>query len=336
MGAVTDGEFRRRSWFAGFVDAVDGLVHRDTSFNFLEGSDASVNVPVPHAQGPIRRTAGIATEELAYAQKVAGRPVKITMPAPSVIHFFRGPGGIDRDVYPDEDLYWRDLVAVYREEVRALGELGLTYLQLDEVPVALLCDEKVRERLSQWGREWPGWHWEALLDRYIRAANAVLDARPATMRAGMHLCRGNFRGKFIGTGGYDPVAERLFQEVNVDQFLLEYDTERAGDFRPLRHLPTEKCAVLGLVSTKSAALENEDDLRPAARRGPAIRPHGSTRHQSPVWLRDHGGGCADDGGRSVAQAGSGRARRPRHLAVVRSGVAMALRDPAVPRSSRVR
>jgi 5-methyltetrahydropteroyltriglutamate--homocysteine methyltransferase len=261
MGAVTDGEFRRRSWFAGFVDAVDGLVHKDTYFKFVEGEEASVSVPVPHAEAPIRRSGGITTDEFTYASSVANNPVKITMPAPSVIHFFRGPDGMDRTVYPNDDAYWDDLIAVYQEEIRALADLGLTYLQLDEVPIALFCDEQIRERLSGWGADYKGWYWDQLLERYIQAANAVLDARPAGMRAGMHLCRGNFRGKFIGTGSYDVVAERLFNEVNVDQFLLEYDTERAGDFAPLRYLPADKSAVLGLVSTKTAAMEDEGNLR---------------------------------------------------------------------------
>ncbi|MCZ6506538.1 MAG: 5-methyltetrahydropteroyltriglutamate--homocysteine S-methyltransferase [Acidobacteria bacterium] len=255
LGVVTDGEFRRRSWFAGFVDAVDGLVHKDTNFNFIEGDTASVNVPVPHAEAPIRRRGGIAVGELAFALQVARLPVKITLPSPAVIHFFRGPGGIDQSVYPDEGDYWCDLVEVYRAEVQELGQAGLEYLQLDEVPIALFCDAQVRERLTAWG-----WDWEQLLSRYISAANAVLEVRPRHTAAGMHLCRGNFRGKWIGTGGYEPVAERLFNEIAVDQFLLEFDSERAGDFAPLRFLPEGKSVVLGLVSTKTATMEDEDFL----------------------------------------------------------------------------
>ena len=255
LGAVTDGEFRRRSWFAGFVDAVDGLIHKDTEFNFIEEGEASVSVPVPHAEASIKRTGSITTDEFSYANSVAVNRVKITMPAPSVIHFFRGPDGMDRTVYPEDETYWSDLVAVYQEEIQALGELGLSYLQLDEVPMALFCDEKVRTRLAEWG-----WDWQSLFDNYIERVNQVLDSRPANMKAGMHLCRGNFRGKWIGTGGYEIVAERLFNEVNVDQFLLEYDSERAGDFAPLRFLPEDKSVVLGMVSTKTAELEDENDL----------------------------------------------------------------------------
>ncbi|MCW5773634.1 MAG: 5-methyltetrahydropteroyltriglutamate--homocysteine S-methyltransferase [Rhodospirillaceae bacterium] len=256
LGAVTDGEFRRRSWFAGFVDAVDGLTHKDTEFNFMEAGEAAISVPVPHAEAPIRRTGGICTQEFEAAHKVATKPVKITMPAPSVIHFFRGPDGIDKAVYPDIDKFWADLVAVYREEIAALGRLGLTYLQLDDVPPALLCDEKIQQRIAQWG-----WDWRELLERYVWANNEVLRDRPAGMSAGVHLCRGNFRGHFIGSGGYEPVAEKFFGEVKADLFLLEYDSERAGDFAPLRHLPKEKSVVLGLVSSKTPAMEDPSMLK---------------------------------------------------------------------------
>ena len=256
LGAVTDGEFRRRSWFAGFVDAVEGLTHKDTEFNFMEEGEAAISVPVPHAEAPIRRTKGITTHELAFAQKVAKAPVKITMPAPSVMHFFRGPDGIDKKVYPDTDKFWADLVAVYRAEIAALGKMGLKYLQLDDVPPALLCDAKIQQRIAQWG-----WDWQALLDKYVWANNEVLRGRPKGMTVGIHLCRGNFRGHWIGSGGYEPVAEKFFGEVNADLFLLEYDSERAGDFRPLRHLPKEKCAVLGLVSSKTPELEDPGDLK---------------------------------------------------------------------------
>jgi methionine synthase II (cobalamin-independent) len=255
LGVVTDGEFRRRSWFDGFVEAVEGLVHKPTRFEFVEDGEAKVPVPVPYAEGPIRRTGGIATHELAFAQQVAHTPVKITMPAPSVIHFHRGPDCADPNVYPDMEHYWHDLIAVYRAEIAALGEAGLTYLQLDEVPVALLCDPAVRERVAAWG-----WDWEALVARYISAVNEALADRPPGMTVGMHLCRGNYRGKWIASGGYEPVAERLFAEAQVDQFLLEFDSARAGGFAPLRFVPEGKCVVLGLVSTKTPTLEPVEDL----------------------------------------------------------------------------
>jgi 5-methyltetrahydropteroyltriglutamate--homocysteine methyltransferase len=256
LDAVTDGEFRRRSWFAGFVDAVDGLTHKDTEFNFMEEGEAAISVPVPHAEAPIRRTRGISTGEFRFLKGVARRRAKITLPAPSVIHFFRGPDGIDRDIYPDEDRFWSDLIAVYRAEIAELGRMGLSYLQLDDVPPALLCDATIQQRIARWG-----WDWKKLLERYIRANNEILRDRPAGMRVGIHLCRGNFRGHWIGSGGYEPIAEKYFNEVEADAFLLEYDSERAGDFSPLRFLPSGRSVVLGLVSSKTPELEDEGFLK---------------------------------------------------------------------------
>ncbi len=255
IGAITDGEFRRRSWFAGFVDAVDGLVHKDTQFRFMEDGQAQISVPVPHTEGLIRRTKGITTREYSFVQSVTQRPAKVTLPAPSVIHFHRGPEAIDRNVYPDEEKWWDDLIQVYKEEIAELGRLGCTYVQIDEVPIALLCDPKIQSRIATWG-----WNWETLLDRYVRANNALVAGKPAGMTVGMHLCRGNYRGHFIGSGGYEPVAEKLFNQ-DMDLFLLEYDSDRAGDFRPLRFVPKDKGVVLGLVSSKTPQLEDEAVLK---------------------------------------------------------------------------
>jgi 5-methyltetrahydropteroyltriglutamate--homocysteine methyltransferase len=268
LGAVTDGEFRRRSWFAGFVDAVDGLTHKDTAFAFMEDGEAALSVPVPHVAGPIRRTAGICTQELAFVRANARAPAKITMPAPSVMHFFRGPHGINQDIYRDNEAFWADLVAVYRAEIAELGRLGLTYLQFDDVPPALLCDAGIQRRVAQWG-----WDWKALLDTYTRINNAVLRDRPPQMTVGIHLCRGNFRGHWIGSGGYEAVAEKLFNETDADLFLLEYDDERSGDFAPLRLLPRDKGVVLGLVSSKTPVLENAGELKRRIDAAAVFVPH---------------------------------------------------------------
>jgi len=256
LGVVTDGEFRRRSWFAGFVDAVDGLTHKDTAFAFMEDGEAAISVPVPHVAGPIRRTGDICTHEFASVQAAARASAKITMPAPSVMHFFRGPHGINQDIYRDIEAFWVDLVAVYRAEIAELGRLGLTYLQLDDVPPALLCDPGIQRRVAQWG-----WDWEDLVDIYIRINNEALRDRPPQMTVGIHLCRGNFRGHWIGAGGYEAVAEKLFNEADADLFLLEYDDERSGDFSPLRFIPKDKSVVLGLVSSKTPVLEDVADLK---------------------------------------------------------------------------
>jgi 5-methyltetrahydropteroyltriglutamate--homocysteine methyltransferase len=254
LGVVTDGEFRRSSWVAGFVDAVAGLTYRDSHFKFIEAGEATVSVGVPHTEAPLRRRRGITTAEFAFTRSLAARPVKVTMPSPSVMHFFRGPDSVTAGVYPDDEGYWRDLVAVYRAEIAELGRLGCRYLQLDEVPLALLCDPGVQARVATWG-----WDWRTVRDRYVRTTNEALGDRPPGLTVGVHLCRGNFRGRWIAAGGYEPVAEALFS-VAADVFLLEYDSARAGDFQPLRFLPQDKAVVLGLVTSKSPVLEDDRTL----------------------------------------------------------------------------
>jgi 5-methyltetrahydropteroyltriglutamate--homocysteine methyltransferase len=178
------------------------------------------------------------------------------MPSPSALHFFRGDQCRDETVYPDIEAWWEDLIGIYQAELQALGKAGCTYLQFDEVPLALLCDVNIQEQVRGMGLD-PG----QLVARYIATANRILEARPAGMTVGMHLCRGNFRSRWMGQGGYDPVAERLFNDLNVDVFFLEYDTSRAGDFTPLDSFPDDKIVVLGLVTTKSPVLEDEDALK---------------------------------------------------------------------------
>jgi len=181
--------------------------------------------------------------------------VKATMPAPSAFHFFRLAGAVDASAYPDVSRYFDDLVDVYRAEVSELAQAGCRYLQLDEVPVAMLCDADVRRQAAAEGGE-P----EALLDTYLGLIARILADRPAGMIAGMHLCRGNFRSRWMASGGYEPVAEKLFNETPVDVFFLEYDSARAGDFQPLRFVPKGKHVVLGLVSSKTPELESPDAL----------------------------------------------------------------------------
>jgi 5-methyltetrahydropteroyltriglutamate--homocysteine methyltransferase len=178
------------------------------------------------------------------------------MPAPSFMHFFRGTACADPAVYPDLAGFWADLLRVYHEELSELGRVGAQYLQIDEVPLAMLCDPAVRERTRAIGED-P----DALVTTYIDVINDVLAARPAGMTVGMHLCRGNLRSRWMAAGSYEAVAERLFNEVPVDRFLLEYDTERAGGFEPLRFVPEDgPTVVLGLVSTKVPRLEDAGEL----------------------------------------------------------------------------
>jgi 5-methyltetrahydropteroyltriglutamate--homocysteine methyltransferase len=253
MSAITDGEFRRGSWFLGFVEAVDGLTVAPSPFGF---SGDHAGWQCPHCDGRLKRAKGITTGELGFLQGITRRTPKVTMPSPTAMHFWCGRAGVSADAYPDLDDYFEDLAALYREELADLAALGATYVQLDEVPISMLCDPAVRDLVRQSGEE-P----EALIERYVALINAALEGRPEALTVGLHLCRGNYKGQWMAEGGYDPVAERLFEGIEVDAFFLEYDSARAGDFAPLTRMPGDKHVVLGLVTSKSGALERPDDLK---------------------------------------------------------------------------
>jgi 5-methyltetrahydropteroyltriglutamate--homocysteine methyltransferase len=256
LRSITDGEFRRSAWSAGFVWALDGLEPRDSLYEFHDDRGDVIRWQTCFAAGKIRRTRPIALEEYRFVRSLTDCDVKVTMPAPSFLHFFRGREAVDPAVYPDLGEFWDDVVAVYRAELADLAEAGAKYVQLDEVPTAMLCDDAVRSRVRSSGEDADG-----LVSTYLDAVNRVLDERPAGMTVGMHLCRGNLRGHWMASGSYAKIAERVFNEATVDAFFLEYDTARAGDFTPLRFMPETKRVVLGLVSTKSPSLETKDELR---------------------------------------------------------------------------
>jgi 5-methyltetrahydropteroyltriglutamate--homocysteine methyltransferase len=254
---VTDGEFRRRSWSAGLIDAVDGFGLREGTLGFRDDTGERGAPPSPYARARLRRARGIATDEFRFLRDVvtAGVP-KVTMPAPDVMHFFLGPRSVDAQAYPDIEEFYADLVAVYRSEIAALAALGCTYLQLDDTALPCNCDERVRAEVRARGED-P----DALTARYVELINDILAACPPGMARAVHMCRGNLRGAWMAEGGYEPIAERVFGGLAVDAFLLEFDTPRAGDFRALRLVPAPKRVVLGLVSTKTPALESADLLR---------------------------------------------------------------------------
>jgi 5-methyltetrahydropteroyltriglutamate--homocysteine methyltransferase len=260
LKVVTDGEFRRESWRLGFVSKVAGFARADAVGNVDLQRDDAGNVmqigSAPVAVTRIRRTRPIVADEVAFSLKNATRTVKATMPAPSYLHYPRGRNCVDRDVYPDLDEFFEDVVRVYREEVQALYAAGGRYLQIDEVAQTLLCDQRLRDAVRARGDD-P----EKLIDLYIDLINRVVRERPAGMTIGVHMCRGNAMGKWIAAGGYERIAEKAFNRLEVDAFFLEYDSERAGGFEPLRFMPKGKRVVLGLVSTKIPALEDKQVLR---------------------------------------------------------------------------
>jgi 5-methyltetrahydropteroyltriglutamate--homocysteine methyltransferase len=256
LHVITDGEFRRTAWSAGFIWALDGLVPRDSLFDFTDEHGDTIAWQTCYAQRRVRRTRGIATEEFTFVRTLTERTVKVTMPAPSFLHFFRGPRCANPSAYPDLERFWDDLVHIYTTEIADLARLGCRYVQLDEVPMAMLCDASVRDKVRSRGED-P----DALIRTYVSAVNRVLAARPAGVTIGMHLCRGNLRGHWMAAGGYDAIAERLFNDLAVDAFFLEYDTPRAGDFSPLRHMAKDRRVILGLVSTKTPTLEEAGTLK---------------------------------------------------------------------------
>jgi len=253
---VTDGEFRRESWRLGFVSKVAGFARADAVGNVDLQRDEAGNVmrigQAPMAVTRIRRTGPIVADEVAFTRKHTDRVVKATLPAPSYLHYPRGRGCVDADVYPDLDEFFADVVKVYSDEVKALYAAGGRYLQIDEVAQTLLCDQRLRDAVHARGDD-P----ERLVDLYIDLINRVVRERPAGLTVGVHMCRGNAFGKWVGAGGYERIAEKSFTRLAVDAFFLEFDSERAGGFEPLRFMPKDKRVVLGLVSTKIPALEEE-------------------------------------------------------------------------------
>jgi 5-methyltetrahydropteroyltriglutamate--homocysteine methyltransferase len=255
LPVVTDGEFRRGGWSRGFLSAVQGFDFRASQLTFRNDQGFSTASPAPVATKPIRRKQPIVTDDFKFIQSVANHRAKVTMPTPSHMHFGQFKEAVDRKVYPDIESYWDDLIAVFQQEIAELHAAGCRYLQLDEVPLALLCDENIRKLANSEGDD-P----DKLATLYIDVLNRAISKRPADLTVAMHLCRGNMEGLWMGDGGYAPIAEALFNRCEVDAFLLEFDSPRAGDFAPLRYMPAGKRAYLGIISTKKAAIEPVDQL----------------------------------------------------------------------------
>ncbi len=256
---VTDGEFRRSTYTANFTTAgLSGVTAEqigEGEWSYTNASGHKERGRVPAVNDRIRWNGSQNATDFCYLKGLTRVTPKITLPGPCYIHFRAGRARISYEVYPDLDAFWSDLVAAYETELNALAEAGCRYLQLDETSIAKLGDAKIREALAARGDD-----WQTMLDQYVAAINAVVSRAPQGMRIGMHLCRGNRMGHWQAAGGYDLVAEKVFRNLAIDFFFLEYDSERAGGFAPLKFLPEHKAVVLGLVSTKVADLEAEDFL----------------------------------------------------------------------------
>jgi 5-methyltetrahydropteroyltriglutamate--homocysteine methyltransferase len=262
LRSATDGELRRASWHMDFIYQLDGIskVVDDTlhvQFRNAEGTleFAPPSLHVGDRIGLSRTIFGDAFTFLASSVAQDQTP-KLTIPSPSMVHYRGGRAAIDESVYPDLDMFWEDLTAAYREELRRLAQLGCTYLQLDDTSLAYLNDPKQREHVREIGGDAEHQH-----EAYIHHINDALADRPAGMAVTTHMCRGNFRSSWVAEGGYDFVAEALFNELAVDGFFMEWDDARSGGFEPLRFVPKGKVVVLGLVTTKRGELESHDDLR---------------------------------------------------------------------------
>jgi 5-methyltetrahydropteroyltriglutamate--homocysteine methyltransferase len=257
--AVTDGEFRRTLWHVDFLKKFANVEVARSKVQVKFHTEEGEIERLPSAlrvTGKLARPQPIFIDHFSFLKSVARALPKITLPSPSLLHFRGGRDAIDRGAYPDMTQFYADLARVYSEEVSDLARAGCRYLQIDEVNFAYLCDPKFRGEVAGIGED-PA----TLPLTYARLINESIASRPQDMTVCMHVCRGNFESAWLAEGGYDPVAEVLFNAIDVSGYFLEYDSARAGDFSPLRFVPKGKTVVLGLVTTKRGALESEDDLK---------------------------------------------------------------------------
>jgi methionine synthase II (cobalamin-independent) len=256
LRSITDGEFRRAFWNYDFLGRLDGveayLGERKIKFQGPQPRPMMLRVI-----GKLGRFNGHPMiDHFRFVQAHTRATPKMTIPSPTSLHFRYGRDAVPETIYPDMNDFYADLGETYRQAVRAFADAGCRYLQLDEVNFAYLCDPKLRQQVRDRGED-P----EALPSVYAGMINRAIADRPSDMTITMHLCRGNFQSTYVASGGYEPVAELLFNTIRVNGYFLEYDTERAGGFEPLRFVPKDKMVVLGLVTSKSGKLEARDDIR---------------------------------------------------------------------------
>jgi 5-methyltetrahydropteroyltriglutamate--homocysteine methyltransferase len=259
LQSITDGEFRRTYFHIDFLEQLGGVkTDIPVTIRKPDGSE-ELAPPVIRVIDKVRHAKDIQRADFEYlkSQVAAGRTPKVTIPSPTMLHFRGGRAGISKDAYPELDpVFYDDVAKAYGDELRSLYEAGCRYVQMDDTNLAYLCDEKMREAARQRGDD-PN----ELPHRYAGFINKVVAQKPQGMLLAMHLCRGNFKSTHAAAGNYEPVAEALLKEMDIDAYFMEYDDERSGDFRPLRYLPKGKTVVLGLVTTKFGQLEDKDALK---------------------------------------------------------------------------
>jgi 5-methyltetrahydropteroyltriglutamate--homocysteine methyltransferase len=257
---VTDGEYRRKEWHMDFLMQFANVKRVASQikvqFHTHEG-DIEVKPPGLNVTGKLSRPKGIFVDHFKFLKTVAHATPKQTIPSPTILHFRGGRAAVDKQAYPEMDGFFADLARVYSEEIQDLAAAGCRYLQIDETNFAYLCDASLREQVRTNIGEDP----DKLAHTYAKLLSDTVAKRPADMTVCMHICRGNNQSAWLAEGGYDPVAEVLFNAVKIDGFFLEYDNVRSGDFKPLRFVPKGKMVVLGLVTTKLPQLEAKDELK---------------------------------------------------------------------------
>jgi len=259
LKVATDGEFHRRHWFLDFLERIDGIEMRGglpVKFH-NEAGEIEFSPPRFEVTGKVRRNRSLAGDDYGFLHSVAkGVLPKQAIPSPALVHFRGGRAAVSKEVYPDIEDFFEDLAQVYREEIAELYDLGCRYLQIDETNLPFLCDPALRAQAARIGED-P----DALPATYARLFNAAVRDAPEDMTICMHMCRGNHASSWIAEGGYDPVAEVAFGQIEIDGFFLEYDSPRAGSFAPLKYLSGDKVAVLGLLTTKKPDLEAKDEIK---------------------------------------------------------------------------
>jgi len=257
LKSITDGEFRRTFFHIDFLEQLEGVTVTggiETKFHSKTGV-IDFAPPQLSVTGKLRHVVDIQRADFEFLKSVTTQTPKVTIPSPTMVHFRGGRKTIDIHAYPDMDDFFHDLARCYRDEIDSLYRAGCRYVQLDDTNLAYLCDPKLREGARERGLD-P----DHLPRDYAGLINSVIDDRPKDLTVAVHLCRGNFKSAWVAEGGYEPVAEVLFNDLHVDAYFLEYDDERAGDFKPLRFLPKDKTVVLGLLTTKLGTLESREAL----------------------------------------------------------------------------
>jgi 5-methyltetrahydropteroyltriglutamate--homocysteine methyltransferase len=260
LEAITDGELRRSSWHMDFVYELDGVTRRqdDMHVQFTNAEGTIEFTPAAlTVDGKIGVSKTIFGPEFEFLQSVTSKGTpKLTIPSPSMVHYRGGRASIEESVYPDLAEFWDDLGTAYAEEVRRLYDLGCRYLQFDDTSLAYLNDPQQRREMGEKGADPDHQH-----EVYISTINKALKDKPADMIVTTHMCRGNHRSSWVASGGYDFVADALFNQLEIDGYFMEWDDDRSGGFEPLRFVPEGKIIVLGLVTSKRAELESKDEIK---------------------------------------------------------------------------